>query len=290
MSSFIPWNSQPLEAWSQKHAPGEIIKLEGLDTHYVERGSGNPLILIHGFFFDHNMWSKNIDELSKHFKVYALDLWGYGYSTRTPLDYGYPLYAQQLRLFMDALGIQSSLLAGQSMGAGTIIQFSTQDPDRVDGIILVDAAGLPNPLPIMGKLVNLPALGEAMYSMNNNAIRRLTLGNTFLHRKELITDNYFKRVMRFQKIKGTNDVLLKTTRKQFFDTLSGEIHRLKELDIPTLIIWGREDRAIPVETGIIWHEILNGSDMEILESAGHCPQIDQPELFNKRVLEFLSQS
>ena len=96
MPGFIPWNSQPLEDWTNKYATGKVIELDGLPTHYVEKGSGEPVILIHGFFFDSYMWNKNIDILAKRFKVYAIDLWGFGYSTREPLDYGYPLYTQQL--------------------------------------------------------------------------------------------------------------------------------------------------------------------------------------------------
>jgi pimeloyl-ACP methyl ester carboxylesterase len=116
MSGFVPLNSQPLDEWSDKYAPGKFIELGGLSTHYIEKGSGEPVIFLHGFFFDHNMWNASIDVLAEKYKVYALDLWGFGYSTREPLDYGYPLYTKQLHKFMDALGIQKASLIGQSMG------------------------------------------------------------------------------------------------------------------------------------------------------------------------------
>ena len=107
MAGFIPWNSQPLEDWKTKYAPGKFIELDGLVTHYIEKGSGEPVILIHGFFFDTYMWNKNIDVLAERFKVYAFDLLGFGYSTREPLDYGYPLYTQQLLKFMDTLDVRN---------------------------------------------------------------------------------------------------------------------------------------------------------------------------------------
>jgi pimeloyl-ACP methyl ester carboxylesterase len=287
MSEFVPWNSQPLEVWASKYAPGKFIELNGLSTHYIEKGSGKPVILLHGFFFDSYMWDKSIDALTERYKVYAMDLWGFGYSTREPLDYGYPLYTQQLLKFMDALDIQSASLIGQSMGGGTIINFTISNRDRVDEIILVDAAGMPNKLPIMGRISNLPLLGEFMYGLNNNLVRKMTLGNTFLHNKEIITDEYFENAMRFNKIKGTSEVMLHVTRKQFFDTLIEEIKTLGSMDVPTLIVWGREEKAIPLAIGEQLHKLLKGSQFEILDQAGHCAQIDQPERFNQLALDFL---
>lgn len=287
MAGFIPWDSQPLEEWASEHAPGKFIELDGLSTHYIEKGSGEPVILLHGFFYDTYMWHKNVDALAESFKVYAFDLWGFGYSTRQPLDYGYPLYTRQLLRFMDALDIPRASLIGQSMGGGTIINFTVSNRERVDKIVLVDAAGMPNRLPIMGRISNLPIVGELMYGLNNNYLRRMTLGNTFLHNKDCITDAYFENVTRFQKIKGTTGVMLTITRKQFFDTLIEKIKTLGVMDVPVLIVWGRQEKSIPLHVGEGMHQLLKGSRMEILDQAGHCAHDDQPEIFNQLVLEFL---
>ena len=287
MIGFIPWNSQPLEDWASKHAPGNFIELDGLSTHYIEKGSGEPVILLHGFFFDSYMWNKNIDVLAERYKVYAFDLWGFGYSTREPLDYGYPLYTNQLRKFMDALEIPKASLIGQSMGGGTIINFSVSNRERVNKIILVDAAGMPTRLPIMGRISNLPKVGEFLFGLNNNFIRRMTLGNSFLHNKQIITEEYVEYATRFHKIKGSTEVMLSITRKQFFDTLIEEIKKLSLLDVPTLIVWGREEKSIPLAVGEEMHKILKGSRLEILDQAGHCAHDDQSTLFNKLALDFL---
>jgi pimeloyl-ACP methyl ester carboxylesterase len=288
MAGFIPWNSQPLEDWASKYAPGNFIELAGLSTHYIEKGSGEPVILLHGFFFDTYMWNKNIDILAERFKVYAIDLWGFGYSTREPLDYGYPLYTNQLLNFMDTLDIPRASLIGQSMGGGTIINFTVSNRDRVNKIVLVDAAGMPNRLPIMGRISNLPKLGEFLFNLNNDIIRKMTLGNTFLHNKQIITDEYFENATRFHKIKGTNEVMLYITRKQFFDTLLEEINTLSTMNVPTLIVWGREEKAIPLHTGQEMHKILKDSRLEILDEAGHCAHDDQSDLFNQLALDFLA--
>jgi hypothetical protein len=114
MAPFVPWDSQPIDEWARRHAAGKFVDLDGQPTHYVERGSGEPVILIHGFVYDWFTWHNNIDALSERYKVYAPDLYGFGYSSRAPLDHGYPLYAQQLLHFMDALEIPRASLVGHS--------------------------------------------------------------------------------------------------------------------------------------------------------------------------------
>ena len=290
MAEFIPWNSQSLDEWAKKYAAGRFVNLDGYSTHYIEKGEGEPVILIHGFFYDSYMWDKNIDALADRFKVYALDLWGFGYSTRELMDYGYPLYADQLLKFMDALNVQKASLIGQSMGGGTCVFFSVRHRDRVNKLILVDSAGMPHTLPLLGKVTILPKVGEFLLGLKSNFYRKMALATNFIYDKKFITDNYFENITRFHKIKGTTEALLKILRKQFFHTLLNEVHRLGEMDVPILIIWGRHDKAVPLERGQEMHRILRGSRLEILERAGHCPHDEQSQKFNQLAVDFLSSS
>jgi pimeloyl-ACP methyl ester carboxylesterase len=287
MPGFVPWNSQPLEFWAEKHAKGKFIDLDGRSTHYIEKGEGEPVILIHGFFYDSYMWSRNIDALAEHFKVYAIDLWGSGYSTRELFDCGYHLYAEQVLKFMDGLDIPNAILVGQSMGAGTAIKFCVQNRKRVTKLILVSAAGLPNPMPMTAKFFALPGIGEFFLSLKTDAIRRKNLRDVFIHDKEVITQSYFENVTRPQKIKGSNETGLRMLRRNFIDKLNDEIHQLGKMDVPIMIVWGREDRAIPLECGEKMHRILEGSRLEIIDDTGHVPQSERPEVFNQLALSFL---
>jgi pimeloyl-ACP methyl ester carboxylesterase len=83
--------------------------------------------------------------------------------------------------------------------------------------------------------------------------------------------------------------MLTILRKEFFNTLSDELQQLAQLDIPILIVWGKEDKAIPVKMGEEMHRILRGSRLEIFDQAGHMPQYACSEEFNKLALEFLQQ-
>jgi len=288
MSDFIPWSSQPLEEWADKYAQGELIDLDGHMTHYVEKGEGEPVILIHGFNYDSCMWADNIDALAEEFKVYALDLWGFGYSTREPLDYGYQLYADQLLKFMDSLGIQSASLVGQSMGGGTAILFCTQHRDMVNKLLLVDPGGLPDPTPLAGKIYRLPKVGEFLGRLKTDALDRKVL-ELWIHNKDLLTDDYYENVSRYKKVEGTGAAALAILRKDFFGNLSDEIHTLAQMDVPILIVWGRQDKGIPVSVGERMHNIYKGSRMEIIDNVGHVPNYEQSGTFNRMAVDFLSE-
>lgn len=285
MSKFIPWNSQPHEEWRKKYAKGAFIDLNGRKTHYLEKGDGPPLILLHGFNFDSYTWVANIDALAAEFKVYAPDHWGHGYSTRDRLDYGYPLYVEQLRRFMDALNIEKASLAGHSMGGGTAMFFALNNRTRVEKLVLVDATGYPQALPLRGKIFQLPYFSEFLLDLKSDAVRRKNIGDFWIYNKDLITNEYFEEATRFQKIKRTTEILLEILRKNFFFTLEDEIRQLGQMDIPALVILGRMDTTVHLETAKATHELLKGSRFEILDKAGHMSNYDQAEIFNSLVLE-----
>lgn len=289
MGAFIPWDSQPLESWAAKHAGGTLIDLDGRRTHYVEAGEGPIVILVHGFNLDLNTWSTNLDALARHFKVYALDLWGSGFSTREPLDYGYPLFAEQIRSFMDHLEISKAHLVGHSMGGGTSIYFSVRHPDRVQRLVLVGSVGVPRPLPLRARFFELPWIPEFLFGLKIDAIRKNNLRDYWIYDPARLTDEWFKRFSLHQKIEGSSRATLSVLRKDFFNTLDREIHALARLDIAVLMIWGRHDRAVPVDSGQKMHRILTGSRLEIFEDAAHLVSFDQPEAFNRAVIDFLEE-
>lgn len=289
MTNFVSWNSQPMQQMADQYARGQFIELDGRRTHYIECGEGEPLILLHGFFYDSYLWHHNIDALAKHFKVYALDLWGCGYSSREQLDFGYPLYAEQLRLFMDAKGIESAALMGQSMGGGTAIKFCLNHPERVTSMVLVDAAGLPNKIPFSAKILNLPKVGEFLLGLDVDDFRRDALTEFFISDASKVTDEYYENVVRHHKIEGSLPVYMKIQRKQFFDKLADEIPQVGKLNKPTLIVWGANDKAISLQHGQRLHEALHGSDFVVFESAGHVPNYEDSERFNALSIDFLQK-
>jgi len=289
MGKFIPWNSQPIEEWTKKYAPGKLINLDGYQTHYLEKGKGEPVILLHGFGSDSYTWHNNINALAAKFKVYAIDLWGCGYSNREPLDYGYPLYTHQLRCFMDALRIEKASLIGQSMGGGTIMKFTAEHRNRVKSIILVCASGMPYKYLPIQHIMALPGLGELALSLPTDIVRKLIIKRVYLYRKE-VSQEYFNGLTWSQKMKGSNEAFLKMIRLKFFHTLENEIQQLGEMGVPALIVWGRHDKSIPLRLGQEMHHILKGSKLKVFEHSSHEPHDEEPERFNRGALGFLTKT
>lgn len=288
MTEFMPWSSQPLDVWADRYAEGEFMDLAGRRTHFVERGQGKPVVLIHGFNLDSHTWIKNLDHLAARFKVYAPDLWGQDNSTRQPLDYGYVLFEEQIRLFMEALDIQKASLVGHSMGGGTAIVFALKNWDKVDKLVLLDSTGIPTPLPFRSKVFRLKGIAEFLMSLRTDRIRRMNLEDIWIHDRELLTEDYYKKFVLYQKVEGSTEALLTILRMDFFNTLEEEIRELGQIDIPTLIVWGREDASLPLRCAEEMHRLMPGSRLEILDKAGHLANFDCADEFNELVSDFLN--
>jgi pimeloyl-ACP methyl ester carboxylesterase len=285
--AFVGWDSQPLDDWAQVHPPGYLVDLAGRRTHFVKKGEGPPVILVHGFNLDHNTWSENIDVLARYFTVYAVDLWGAGYSTREPLEYGFPLFAEQIRLLMDHLELEKTHLVGHSMGGGTSIAFSVAHRDRVDRLVLVDSVGIPRPTTFRERIFRLPWLPELLQGLPTDLIRRKNLRDFWIHDPELLTGETYAKLTGYQKIEGSTRAGLSVLRRDFFNTLADTIDHLGTLGIPTLITWGRYDRAVPIEAGWEMHGRLPGSRFEVFDRSSHLPNFDEPDRFNDLVVGFL---
>ena len=290
MVNFIPWDSQPLELWSEKYAEGKQIEVNGHVIHFIEKGAGPPVLMIHGFFLDSQMWSPNIDALAEHFHVFAMDLWGFGYSSREPMDYSYQLFAEQVLGFMDALAIERASIVGQSMGGGSAMLFCIQHRNRVDKLVLVDAAGMPDNLPLTAKFLNIAGIGKFLMGLKTNAIRKKNLGDFWIHRRKNLTDEYFEQATRFHKVEGTGQAMLSILRKKFFYTLCDEIPKLAAMDVPILLVWGAEDKSVPLERGRELHNLLPTSRLEVFERAGHVPNYEEADRFNSLAVEVLKQT
>lgn len=286
---FIPWDSQTLESWAGLYGDGFTVGLDGGQTHYAVRGEGPELILLHGFFFDHLCWVRNIDALARHYMVFALDLWGFGYSTRKPMAYSYSLYARQVLEFMDRLGIETAVLVGQSLGAGAAIEFCVRYPERVRGLVLVSAAGLPNREPLSASIFKWPGVGELLLRLPLDLVRRCMLDKFFLHKQEAVSPALFQRLVQSQKVMGSSACVLAIMRLGFADKLGDTISQLARIPLPVLIIWGEKDNAIPLETGLKLHTCLPGSEFRMLAAAGHVPNLEQADAFNILLTDFLGR-
>ena len=187
-----------------KFAKGKFVTVDGKKVHYFEKGNGKPLILIHGYAYNSIGWSNNIDALAEKFKVYAVDVWGHGYSERLKnMDYSFKKFANQLIGFMDVMNIKSASIAGHSMGGGIAVYTTAHFPDRVDKVILVGPSVMPHKRNLVMKVINLPYIGEFVVTVFGDTLFKAVLKQSCYQDPDWLTDKYFQELRRPNQIKGT---------------------------------------------------------------------------------------
>jgi pimeloyl-ACP methyl ester carboxylesterase len=275
----------------QKFAKGKLVSVDGKKVHYIEKGNGDPVIFIHGFLYHTIMWRENVDTLAENFKVYAIDLYGWGYSERlNETEYSFDRYARQVIGFMDALGIQKASLGGQSMGSAISVYVAAHYPDRVNKLILVSPSVLPPPETIEARIYKLPFIGEFLNAIPGDALITNNLKTVWFYDGSRVTDAYAREVLQPFGIKGSyagSMYILRNVLKAPF--VENEVHLLAKMDKPILMIQGREDKAVPVDDSKVLNDLWPGSRLVIFEKSGHNPHEEQSERFNQLAIEFLSQ-
>jgi pimeloyl-ACP methyl ester carboxylesterase len=278
------------EEATERFAKGKFVIVADKKVHYIEKGDGKPIILIHGFLYHTVMWKKNIDALAEKFKVYAIDLWGWGYSERLKkTEYSFELYGKQVTEFMDVLNIKKAALVGQSMGGGISVYVAAHYPERVDRLILVDPAVIPFPMSTIGKIYQLPFIGEFLNAIPGDTLMKNNIRTEWFYDKNKATEEYIKEVLQPTCIKGSYSgglyVLRHVLKPPYVER---EANLLAKMNKPILMIHGREDKLVPLDTSKALNDLWKESKLVIFEKARHSPHEEYPERFNKLAIDFLS--
>lgn len=245
-------------------------------TRYVVKGSGKPLVLVHGLGSSLETWKNNLNPLAESFRVYAFDMLGFGLADKPKIQYRIGVFKDFLAGFLDALGLRRVHLLGNSLGGLIAVWFALHHPDRLEKLVLESAAGLEEGtryliMDFMGEwwtLEKLKRFYQFVYydpSKVNSEILNLRL-------------DYFSSPEAQHAYKST----LNMPREW---RLLPE--KLPTLEVPTLILWGAEDRLIPVKHAHQFHRLIKNSKLQIFERTGHVPHAEKPEAFNHAVKTFL---
>lgn len=264
--------------------------IDGLRIHYQEKGSGTPLLLIHGFSSSTYTWKDVFEPLSLKYRVIAVDLKGFGFSSKPDGDYQRSTQAEMVVRLLDSLKIDQAALCGNSMGGEVSLNVAVRHPERVLGLILVDSGGVR----VEGSGSLAPAVTQ--WPWIGPAVAALALTRDSLVRQGLATSYYddskidearvaaYYRPLRTSG--GQRAVYL--ARRQF--ALGSVESRIPEIRRPALIIWGREDALIPLEAGRRINSMIAGSRLAILENCGHVPQEEMPERVVAEVTSFMDSN
>jgi pimeloyl-ACP methyl ester carboxylesterase len=279
-----------LEAKYDAPASEFVTLPDGARAHYRGRGATNApaLLLLHGSnssFLTWEPWSK---KLSDSFHVIAVDLPGHGLSGAVPNgDYSQEGMAKFVGEFADRMHLKTFALAGNSMGGGVAARFAEEHPARVSQLILVDAGGLPFKMgegePLAFRLGRIPVINQVLLHVTPRAI--VTEGlNKAIVRKAIITDAMTDWYWDFARMEGTRRATMARFQLPFDTAVADHTAALK---MPTLILWGDQDRLIPVSVAHDWHKAVPGSTLIVYPATGHIPMEEVADQSAADVRKFL---
>lgn len=267
---------------------GTFTKINNLNIHVLAVGNGMPVVLIHGFMGMAYDWRFNIQELGKHFSVYALDLPGFGYSDK-PLNFDYTSdgYADFMASFLNVYSIDRAVLIGNSMGGQIALMACLKFPERVAGLVLIDSGGYPHSVVFLPfKLLKVPVIGEISMAFINRTVVKIMLKRGIYFDGSFATDEVINNCHNVYGTVNARKMPPTIMRKIVKDEVC-VASNLKNIKCPTLIIWGAEDKVIsPARAEMFRRDIKNASAL-IIPQAGHMPQVEKSKSVNKAVIDFL---
>jgi pimeloyl-ACP methyl ester carboxylesterase len=259
-------------------APKEVVVF-GQKIQYVEAGAGPTVILLHGLGGSSQAWQFNIGPLAEKYHVVVPDQIGFGKSDKPLVNYRIRTYVDFLDQFCKQLKIERATLVGNSMGGWIAAMFTASFPDRVDKLVLEDAAGYAPPKDFDTRVffgLN-PTTREGM---------KILVAKVF-YNKAFQTDAFIDQSIAARLAAGDGYTINSITEsiirsEDFLDDIVKTIKR------PTLIIWGRQDGLVPLAEGDRFNKDIAGSRMIVIEQCGHVPNVEKPGEFNAAVLKFLA--
>lgn len=257
-----------------------IAELPGGKIHYVEAGTGSPLVLVHGGHGSWTHWLANIAALARSHRVIAPDLPGYGASYRPEPELATSDYGAVLVQFLDALGVQRTDVAGFSFGSVVATLAARQDPQRIDRLVLVSAPGLGPPSPHAAALMQSLTEITLRRSLRCGALESLKRVQLFDH--ALIDDALVDRML-------ANVRLTRFVPRDLAEAARAEV-LLAGLHQPLLVLLGREDihRRFGLAQGLAaLARCAPRAQVWLIERAAHWLQYDRAAWFNGVVRDFL---
>ncbi|MEJ5254186.1 MAG: alpha/beta fold hydrolase [Acidimicrobiales bacterium] len=271
--------------------------IHGYDVAY--RICGDPadnrpvLLLVHGMAGSSSTWRAVMPSLGRRYTVIAPDLLGHGSSSKPRHDYSLGNFASLLRDLLINLGVEHATLVGHSLGGGIVMQLAYQHPERCERLVLVCSGGLGREVSWILRALALPGAEYVMPVLFPGFVR--DLGNTV---SRWLGDHGIRAPQLEEEWRSYVSLTDPQTRAAFVRTLRSVVDVTGQTvsahdrlylahQLPTLVVWGAQDRIIPVAHAHTAHAALAGSRLEIFEHAGHFPQVEQPQRFIDVLCDFV---
>src|SRR5258706_3659278 len=269
----------------------QYLVVDGTRLRMIDTGRGAPVVLIHGFGASLYSWRKTLPPvLSAGYRVIAFDNRGFGFSDKPASRAGEGLYtnaayARLVVALLDSLKLPSAVLVGHSMGGAIAAEVALRYPDRVRGLVLIDAAGFGVRWPAALRVGRWPGAGGVAAALRGRWITGQTLRSTYGDPSKVTeedVDQYYAPVAE----PGYGRALRGVLREFRFDTLVG---RMSAVAAPTLVVWGSADRWIPVRDGGRLATELPRGAFVVLPGIGHAAAEENPDEVNHLLITFLKE-
>ncbi len=276
--------------------PVRRLSIHGRSVAFRRGGTGPVLLLLHGMAGSSDTWVPVMRLLQREYTVLAPDFPGHGASTKATDDYSLGNLASAMRDFLHLLGIERATVIGQSFGGGVAMQFAYQFPELCERLVLVDAGGLGREVNWVLRAISLPGAEYVMPLLFPPVVRRL--GDLV---ERVLRDLGVRRPAAAEVWRAYGSLTDPENRRAFVRTVRGVIdpggQSVTAMDrvylaarMPTLIVWGAQDRIIPVLHAHQAHAAIPNSRLAVMEGVGHFPQIEAPRRFAEILVDFLRTS
>jgi cation diffusion facilitator CzcD-associated flavoprotein CzcO/pimeloyl-ACP methyl ester carboxylesterase len=273
------------------------VEVGGRQVRFRDEGEGVPVVMVHGIGRSLEDWMEQHELLREQgYRLISVDLAGYGESAPLQEKYTLPALGRFLGQFLDAVGVsEPAHLVGNSLGGAVVMQLAAQDPERVRSLVLAGSAGFGREVALPVRLMSVRPVGEAMLSKPSPAsARRLEL--SLFHDPALVTQDRVDLGYRLATRPSANQVFLDTaaalgtfrgTREQWRQEL---IQALAARGVPTLVVWGEQDRIFPFSHLAAAGRHLPHARTHAFPDTGHMPQIERAAQFAELVTGFWAQA
>jgi pimeloyl-ACP methyl ester carboxylesterase len=273
------------------------VKLHGHKVRFNIAGEGPPVVLIHGVAGRAAQWDQTMLQLAEQHTVIAPDLLGHGESAKPRGDYSLGAFASGIRDLLIGLDIEGATVVGHSLGGGIAMQFAYQFPERCQRLVLASSGGLGQDVHPVLRAATLPGSELVLPLIAHEKLLEIVglvpraLGKIGLRTGPDIAE----------MAQGYASLSNAEGRAAFIHTVRAVIdpmgQRINATDriylaskMPTLIIWGRRDRIIPVAHAEPAHKGMPGSRLELFDDSGHFPHLDDPLRFARTLMHFFDET
>jgi len=289
---FFGYSDKDVNELSQKYAPylSQFIEIDGMNVHYRDEGNPRdsiPIVLIHGTGSSLHTFDDWVNSLKKDKRILRMDIPAFGLTGPFPdRNYSIKNYVAFIEHFLASKEIDNCILAGNSLGGEIAWQFTVKNPEKVNKLILIDASGYPfkpESMPIAFTIARIPVINKLLTVITPRFMAKASIENVYADKTkvtESLVDRYFELTLR----SGNRQALIdRMTTK--FDTIKSS--NIKNIQLPTLIIWGEQDKLIPIHNAYRFHDDLPNDTLVILKNSGHVPMEENPKESLEAVLQFL---